>query len=144
MSNKYLAEEEKQYRGKKPKVLVVNWDRLEEEGLWSNSNSQRMQKKALKIAISVNDMVEELQDSKDLQFKRKHNHHIGRNMGLPAWWFFCGKNCVCLKISLLIFRTKSLGAVSTPPGSGILAYRHVIVAENTKPPPKNNNANKTK
>ena len=39
MSNKYLAEEEKQYRGKKPKVLVVNWDRLEEEGLWSNSNS---------------------------------------------------------------------------------------------------------
>ena len=31
MSNKYLAEEEKQYRGKKPKVLVVNWDRLEEE-----------------------------------------------------------------------------------------------------------------
>lgn len=34
MSNKYLAEEEKQYRGKKPKVLVVNWDRLEEEGLW--------------------------------------------------------------------------------------------------------------
>ena len=39
MSNKYLAEEEKQYKGKKPKVLVVNWDRLEEEGLWSNSNS---------------------------------------------------------------------------------------------------------
>ena len=39
MSNKYLAEEEKQYRGKKPKVLVVNWDRLEEEGLLSNSNS---------------------------------------------------------------------------------------------------------
>ena len=35
----HLAEEEKQYRGKKPKVLVVNWDRLEEEGLWSNSNS---------------------------------------------------------------------------------------------------------
>ena len=34
MSNKYLAEEEKQYRGKKPKVLVVNWDRLEEEGLY--------------------------------------------------------------------------------------------------------------
>ena len=93
MSNKYLAEEEKQYRGKKPKVLVVNWDRLEEEGLWSNS--QRMQKKALKIAISVNDMVEELQDSRDLQFKRKHNHHIGRNMGLPVWCFLVAK-IVCV------------------------------------------------
>ena len=45
---------------------------------------------------------------------------------------------MCLKISLLIFRTKSFGAVSTPPGAGILAHRHVIVAENTKSSPKNN------
>lgn len=59
-------------------------------------------------------------------------------MGLPAWWFFGGKNFVCLKISLLIFRTKSFGAVFTPPGVGILAHRHVIAAENTKSSSKNN------
>ena len=41
MNNKYLLEEEKQYRGKKPKVLRVNWKRLENDGLWKNKSSKK-------------------------------------------------------------------------------------------------------
>ena len=62
---------------------------------------------------------------------------------MTAYWYinillkkYVSKKSISKKISLLIFRIKSLGAVSTPPGSGILAHRHVIVAENTKPLPK--------
>jgi hypothetical protein len=37
MNNKYLMVEEKQYRGKKPKILKVNWKRLEDDGLWGKT-----------------------------------------------------------------------------------------------------------
>ena len=64
---------------------------------------------------------------------------------MTSYWYinillkkYVSKKSISKKISLLIFRTKSFGAVSTPPGAGILAHRHVIVAENTKSPPKNN------
>ncbi len=36
MNNKYVTEKEKQYHGRKPKVLVADWKRLREDGLWGN------------------------------------------------------------------------------------------------------------
>lgn len=41
MNNKYLLEEEKQYHGKRPKVIKVNWKRLEKDGLWNNKNNTK-------------------------------------------------------------------------------------------------------
>lgn len=41
LNNKYLLVEEKQYRGKKPKVLKVNWKRLENDGLWGKKNNNK-------------------------------------------------------------------------------------------------------
>ena len=34
MNNKYITEEVKYYKGKKPKVLQVNWKRAEKDGIW--------------------------------------------------------------------------------------------------------------
>ncbi len=34
MNNKYLFMEEKKYRGKKPKILIADWKRLKQDGLW--------------------------------------------------------------------------------------------------------------
>ena len=34
MNNKYLNMTEKSYKGKRPKILEANWDRLREDGLW--------------------------------------------------------------------------------------------------------------
>lgn len=35
LSNKYIVEEQRNYRGGKPKVLKVNWKRLERDGMWN-------------------------------------------------------------------------------------------------------------
>ena len=45
MNNKYLTVEERQYRGKKPKVLKVNWNRLEKEGVWKQKSNKNNDKK---------------------------------------------------------------------------------------------------
>ncbi len=34
MNNKYITEETKYHKGKRPKVLVVNWKRAIKDGLW--------------------------------------------------------------------------------------------------------------
>ena len=34
MNNKYLNMTEKEYRGKKPKILEADWKRLKKDGLW--------------------------------------------------------------------------------------------------------------
>ena len=34
MNNKYITEETKYYKGKRPKVLVVNWKRAIQDGIW--------------------------------------------------------------------------------------------------------------
>ena len=38
MNNKYLNLEEKNFRGKKPKILTADWNRLEQDGLWEQNN----------------------------------------------------------------------------------------------------------
>ena len=35
MNNKYLNMTEKKYRGKKPKILEADWNRLRQDGLWN-------------------------------------------------------------------------------------------------------------
>ena len=34
MNNKYLNMTEKKYKGRKPKILEADWNRLKEDGLW--------------------------------------------------------------------------------------------------------------
>lgn len=38
MNNKYLNLEEIKYHGKKPKILTVDWERVEQDGLWEKIN----------------------------------------------------------------------------------------------------------
>lgn len=37
MNNKYLNLEEIKYHGKKPKILTVDWERVEQDGLWEKN-----------------------------------------------------------------------------------------------------------
>ena len=37
MNNKYLNLEEIKYHGKKPKILTVDWERVEQDGLWKKN-----------------------------------------------------------------------------------------------------------
>ena len=37
LNNKYIVEETRNYRGQKPKVLKVNWKRLEKDGIWKKN-----------------------------------------------------------------------------------------------------------